>query len=265
MTFQQPYIGFLVASKLWIAGLISLILFTCNLSAAHMSAEEFKSIQIASESIMEKFPPAEYIYLGVGRSPTPIVAYLSLVVPKKQVSQIPYSRAKETETDYNRKIQDSTPYMLKEIQIKHKNLVMNHFDEYIPKLLKTNPGKKIVFIDYVVNGSFKSFLNIAKIYFEKHQKNVTFEHLALLNEISLIGKEEWLGKNNTVFLDSLHRDFTIKLRGQSYDRISPVAFWSIYHTDVNLEKKQLDAYQNYYEKLRSNLHRQKSCKVGFNK
>jgi hypothetical protein len=45
-------------------------------NGSHLDANQYQQIRDASIALMTKFPPKEYFYVGVGRSPAPIIAFL---------------------------------------------------------------------------------------------------------------------------------------------------------------------------------------------
>lgn len=115
---------------------------TLSALAYDFSPGEVKEIVEVSEQIVKNFPPEEYFYVGLGRSPTPIMAYLEIFHPNN-VRNVPISAMKSRLND---RFGRTDP-----LSAEAEARLNKHFDRFFG-----NPadfrGKKIVLIDFVNKG-----------------------------------------------------------------------------------------------------------------
>lgn len=102
-----------------------------------ISEEEYKDIKYITESILTRFPSKDYHYLALGRSPTPILAYMELM-NVDGFSMLPASRVSWVPKDA--KLIDDLSYILK------------HLQDFMPDE-KILARKKILLIDVIQNGN----------------------------------------------------------------------------------------------------------------
>lgn len=95
-----------------------------------ISNSEFKELKAVSEEILKKFPPENYYYVGIGRSPTPILAYLNQLEVKFSIVPISSLRYE--------------PFPFKPTS---EEILKNHFKKFLPTLDNLK-GKKILVMDY---------------------------------------------------------------------------------------------------------------------
>ena len=60
-----------------------------------ISPEEYKGIRDVTLEILKRCPPSECLYVGIGRSPTPIISFLQNV-PHAIAVTVPFSKASNT-------------------------------------------------------------------------------------------------------------------------------------------------------------------------
>jgi hypothetical protein len=118
------------------------------------------AIEIA-QNIMEQYPPDQYHYIGVGRSPAAITAYMK--AQGHDASNLPLTKFR-----HGAKIphQNSTP----PLDLDKEAEYMKHFDEFLPKP-KALGKKNIVTLDYTPNGgSLVAAYNYIHRYYTGQQK-----------------------------------------------------------------------------------------------
>lgn len=106
-----------------------------------INVSEYRGIKNISETILRRFPPDEFHYIGLGASPTAILAYLELTLGTQAVSHLPMSnigslrnRAEEGQIESE----------------KFRKLLRVHFDTFLPVHLDS--GKKLLVIDFALMG-----------------------------------------------------------------------------------------------------------------
>ncbi len=135
---------------------------------------EYESIRDASLKIIYKYPPAHHFYLGIGRSPTPLIRFFHELGLRNHQS-IPLSQLRVL-TVYK-------PQQLKEIESKY----FQHFDNVLKLGLIRN--KTLVLIDYVDSGDS---LQIAKLflsdYFKSKSIKINIISIGILGEVLNSGR-----------------------------------------------------------------------------
>lgn len=139
--------------------------FTLLLIPAHCFAEvgkkEFESVEKASKYILKHYPRGQYIYVGLGRSPVPVMAYLQSET-NTLVRNVPL-------TDF-RYGTDGHP----KLSAKEESRLVQHFDEYLPSNCELEGRKKILLVDFAFGGgSIAAGLAYFSIYIEHHRKQLT--------------------------------------------------------------------------------------------
>ncbi|UYM16569.1 hypothetical protein [Endozoicomonas euniceicola] len=99
-----------------------------------------------AKKIANLFPPDEYLYIGIGRSPAPVIAWLQAKGQRADTIQIPLSNFKLCQRVYGNGI--SFPEFPSDYS---RVKLFRHFDRY----LRTNPGfqKKWLVIDVAESGN----------------------------------------------------------------------------------------------------------------
>ncbi len=126
------------------AGLVSLVfilLFGTYGAWGQLSYREYRTIKRIGDRILSQYPPAEYLYVGVGASPTGLIAYLELVEGSRAVAQLPLSggMALQRAYDLDRERAASLDQIL---------------DEHFRRFLSDSRigGKKVLLIDFSIMG-----------------------------------------------------------------------------------------------------------------
>jgi hypothetical protein len=96
-----------------------------------------------AEEIVQKYPPSEFVYVGVGRSPTPVTAYLKEAYPGSAVN-VPFSRPSQTNV-----------VTKEELQARVRAL----FDRFLKNEGVLKQGKKILLIDFSYHGQSLNMVN----------------------------------------------------------------------------------------------------------
>lgn len=103
-------------------------------SISVITDEEFEAVAMISEKLLSSFSEAETIYVGIGRSPAPFLAYLN--AKEIQTYMLPLSSFKRGES----------------LSTEMSDKLYRHLDEYYPAEHVT-AGKSVVLIDFAFNGS----------------------------------------------------------------------------------------------------------------
>lgn len=142
--------------------------------AEDISAQEFAQIQNTVAGILKQYPPKDYFYVGLGRSPTPFLAFLR-AIGLRDFANIPLSSMRSHPNSPTLEV-DSQP-----LPDSLKARLFFHFDRHVPSLERLQ-GRKILLFDYVQSGSS---LMAAKAYLElfrqSHPQAGEIEVLALVD------------------------------------------------------------------------------------
>lgn len=163
----------MVAAKNW--RIFSAILLTLSiLSSGHARSDlpamkpgkyrfgEYSAIRNTALAILRKYPPSEYLYVGIGRSPTPVIAAIQAILGTESARNVPFSnRFKDFDPDKpltGGKIEENMHGIL----IDHDERIMHDrkdrarfwevFKKKLPKFADLG-GKKILVIDFVASGA----------------------------------------------------------------------------------------------------------------
>lgn len=107
-----------------------------------MKVSEFLELKSLSERIVKIFPPEKFFLLGVGRSPTPIRAYLDVLYPGYS-STLPLSNFR----DYRPNARKIGIFPAKRLTQEEELRLFAHFDKHIPSVSDL-AGRKLVTFDY---------------------------------------------------------------------------------------------------------------------
>ncbi len=116
-----------------------------------------------AEEVVKKYPPSEYVYVGVGRSPAAVTAYLKEAYPGSAVN-VPFSRPNQTNV-----------LTKEELQVRVRAL----FDRFLKNEGVLNQGKKILLIDYSFHGQSLNLVNQFLNWYLKDQGHEELKGYAL--------------------------------------------------------------------------------------
>lgn len=140
--------------------------------------KDFIEVLLITKEITRRFPPSQFIYITVGKSLTPISALLHVM--GHEVVNLPFTKGNQWDPD------------------KHGEYFSEHLSEFLPSVTELF-NKKILFLDYVVNGSFRKFLTMLKDFESRNKSyNGKFDYLCFITEYNRIGHEEWIFSNNRI-------------------------------------------------------------------
>ena len=194
--------------------------------------DEYQQIRALSISLLRRFPPDNFYYLGLGRSPTPVIAFL-------EASYIPSATIPLSAFRYGTENQPE----LAEDKISDLD---NHFERFLPKpeVLGT---KELLIIDYTDSGqSLVAGLNYIKKYYANFSENIVIKKLGIHPKASS-GKDffaanfdesERLCMSHLPLLQGF-------IRGTSYD-------WFAQHGSFDISKGEY--YRDEEDKHRATLY-----------
>lgn len=117
-----------------------------------LSKDEFTQVQTLAQQIMERYPPAQYHYLGLGKSPTPVMAYLQAYgerQPGISATNMPLSKfghRSDSMSAAERRVVDGAA-----LNAEQRGRLWDHFDRFVPGPGALQ-GKSILLIDLVQTG-----------------------------------------------------------------------------------------------------------------
>lgn len=114
------------------------------MSEKNISPQVLRDIRTMADDILNRFPPTEYAYIGVGRSPSAIMAFLK-ALGLEQIFNVPLTGTRGANT----------------LSDQDRTLLFEHFDIFAPNAARTHL-RKIVLIDYVQSG--KSALKALELF-----------------------------------------------------------------------------------------------------
>ncbi|MBI1395207.1 MAG: hypothetical protein GC151_04435 [Betaproteobacteria bacterium] len=120
---------------------------------APLSGEEYEQVKAIALQIMRRYPPGRYHYLGLGKSPTPVMAFLQEFASRASLdldaSSMPLSKFGHrtgSMTGAERRVVDGP-----ELDAEQRERLWEHFDAFVPSPGSLE-GKDIVLIDLVQTG-----------------------------------------------------------------------------------------------------------------
>lgn len=146
----------------WIALLLVVSLSSfASITAAKgvsLTKREFRQIRNLAQEIQSRFPPDQYFVLGIGRSPTPLLAYFSITSPG-YAGQLPLSDF----GTYRLQLKKNESIPRTSLTAGQERLLFQHFDNFIPSEVDLR-GRKLVTIDYANRGdtTISSYEYLAK-------------------------------------------------------------------------------------------------------
>lgn len=109
-------------------------------SFAVIGKKEFESIEKISRHILSNYPKEQYIYVGVGRSPVPIMAYLQSEAGTV-VCNVPLTNFRYGVGSYPK------------LNTSEEDRLFQHFDDYLPSELERGERNKILLVDFAHVGT----------------------------------------------------------------------------------------------------------------
>ncbi|MEH2202735.1 MAG: hypothetical protein V7K53_01475 [Nostoc sp.] len=114
-----------------------------------LSKGEYDQIKELVENIEKQYPPEKYYYIGMGKSPTPIIAFMKAKgIP---ASNIPLSKFSPKPNNIRKEDRDKYKNNEKQLTQEQKEELKRHFDNFVPQAGKLQ-GKNILLIDYTQSG-----------------------------------------------------------------------------------------------------------------
>lgn len=212
-----------------------------------ISWEDYEAIRDISSAIVEKAPSEKFIYVGIGRSPTPIITFLSMMHPGS-AGFLPLSHVGDMKEMMLEDKHSSSSYVREQHERMLKDLY-RHFDRFLGPLIERSPGKKIVFIDYVRRGSgFQSALWFLRHYLSQKHPKLKFDFLALTESKNAAVHREWLPEKKVILLDP-YESFKSRLLNSAYDSYAPFEMFDYERLLGGLEAEP----GTQYEKLKTAL------------
>jgi hypothetical protein len=121
---------------------LNLLLFVLTLAGGTDAFPfEFEQIKSLARSIETRFPPSDYVYIGIGRSPTALIAYFQETRPQMAFN-IPLSLTGSINEGFN---------------ANELTALYTHLDRFMPSQAQI-AGRKILLIDYVLSGRSLSLI-----------------------------------------------------------------------------------------------------------
>jgi hypothetical protein len=122
--------------------------------ARDITPEEYERIKTIAEQVLQRFPPTQYRYVGLGKSPTPVLAFLQSygerVNTDVQAMNMPLSKFGHRTEDMSsgeRMFVDGAP-----LTDEQRGRLWQHFDRFIGNFDRLEDPKGIVLIDHVESG-----------------------------------------------------------------------------------------------------------------
>lgn len=125
---------------------LCLITLLAQASNAQLSYREYRSIRSIAEGILRTYPPSEYIYVGLGASPTGVMAYLEITQGSRQALQVPLSGTLRLHRIYHHN-EPRTEQI--------DAILQRHFDLFLPE--SRVGSKRILLIDAALSGFMLTF------------------------------------------------------------------------------------------------------------
>ncbi len=96
--------------------------------------------------ILRQYPPGQYAYVGVGRSPAPVLAFFKGVVSENIWTSLPLSGAGRM-----RIFNQVDPMDERELLAERSESLNSHFDHFLPSV-ESLAGRSLLLIDYAYSG-----------------------------------------------------------------------------------------------------------------
>ncbi|MET9886700.1 toxin glutamine deamidase domain-containing protein [Streptomyces sp. NPDC006430] len=121
----------------------------------HVAGQQkvLEAVNELAGTITGRYPPAEHVFLGLGRSPAAVIAALQLAGPEVSASSMPLSDFRPGPTDFTgihyAAAVSPTGEPAAPPSFDQRRMLFEHFAEFLPEI---PPGKDLVLIDYTQSG-----------------------------------------------------------------------------------------------------------------
>jgi hypothetical protein len=172
---------------------------------------EYENARDIGLHILKTYPPDQYYYVGVGRSPTPVTEILSNLSPHN-VKTLPlsgmYARPQRHD-GYDPPLDGAT-----------EGRLFDHFDRFLPTAAELH-GRKLLFVDFVQGGgSAVATEEYLTKYLHDRRHAVELKMFVMAPETPL-EKLENAGKHYDVFLTRPFRVLTQRFLFSWFDHAAP--------------------------------------------
>jgi len=141
------------------------------------SLNEYEKLFKVTELITETYPPGEYLYVGVGGSPTGILAMMEYFLGVSNIAHLPLA-------GQGRLYDDGEGGRINQDHPLYKTFIRRlgiHFNRFLPP--KAYEGRKILLIDFISSGQgITDVRDELKSYFGRRKITAEVEALAMHNE-----------------------------------------------------------------------------------
>jgi hypothetical protein len=215
--------------------------FLLTLSMAYaglLAPQEYEVVKSLGAELTKRAPPQDYLYVGIGRSPTALITFLSILYPGSGI-QLPLTQAQYLERNHKH-------------FAKAREITDLHFEQFLGPQIEKLKGRKLMFLDFVVNGSFQSALNMISDFLSRKYPHVKYDFMALSTRYNVIGKEGWIPLNKVLIVDNpSNNEFYRRLVISYYDTISEYGSWhaGYFYDDVYEKPKKQAAFEAYKNEM----------------
>jgi HEAT repeat protein len=184
-----------------------------------LGEEEFKTIELIGIRIADACPKETCIVIGIGRSPTPIMAYLQAYDTAKAIN-LPLSNFRN-----------------KNLTNEQETILFNHFDKFIDPSHELAGKNEIIVLDLSTSGvSLSAAVFYIRKYVNTHLNlNIEIEPRAIVPQ-SKVGTVARLINSSDVISLNNYNDLMRSLDGSSYDQVSQ---YGEFRLDQNKEKEKI--------------------------
>lgn len=140
---------------------------------ADYTPELWKEISDLVTEITHRFPPDQYYYVGVGRSPTPIIALLQEL--GLDALNLPLTQLNSHAANVDRRF----PAGFEPLKPREQERLFEHFERFLPTPQQLK-GRRILLIDYTINGfGLRNARSYLRLFAEKMRDDLRFKLLPL--------------------------------------------------------------------------------------
>lgn len=212
---------------------------------------DFNEVARVSLELIEEYPPSEYFYVGVGRSPTPVMAFLNGVIDPEIFINVPLSGL--ASLAWYREVDSENIHDIYAIRSAH---LKAHLKMFLPAADKL-AGRRLLLIDFVASGStlIEAGRQVRDFYDQSGEPNTTIESLALISsrtKYSTREKLEIAQIHSLLIGDGFHW----KLRDRAYREFAEYEPFYVMGTDLENYQKPKRLETEFYRL--SDLFRQRT-------
>lgn len=220
-------------------------------SAVNGPSNDYREVSDLALKILQKYPPTQYQYVGVGRGPTPIIAALQAILGEAGAVNIPVTNLK-----YVGRMDDiDSEFDVNEFY-KRNSRILNHVSQLLPSE-KELGDRKVLVIDLVRDPKnvlqYQSLFN--DVSFERN-KNAprAVQVLAVGRKANAYVDFQRAGIETMNVGSSFHGHLISRLYYELAE-YAPVDFSTPDGAAINLRKRQefADLRQAYIERIRADL------------